>query len=412
MTSGIETINELRGRQTDAPGASPRAVEAPAPSVAPQPPAGTRPDGDHRDGVLQTLRTGGFEFETGGVLPSVDIAYETWGTLDADGSNAVLVLHALTGDTHVSRGATELPGWWDDFVGPGRTVDTDRFFVVAPAVLGGCAGTTGPSSPDPDGRPWGSRFPFTTLRDTVRLEARLADALGIDAWRAVLGGSMGGARALEWAATFPDRVRGCAVLAATAASSAEQIAFAQIQTRAIRLDPAFAGGDYYSAPGTLGEGPVEGLGIARRLAHITYRSDTEFAARFDRLPQGDENPLGAVTGPRGRFQIESYLDHQARKLAGRFDANAYLSITEALMSHDVGRGRGGVAAALAGLGHIRFLVAAVDSDRLYWPSQSEELARLLPGCGPVEYITSPIGHDAFLTDAPQLSAALRATILA
>ncbi|WP_196837071.1 homoserine O-acetyltransferase MetX [Zhihengliuella flava] len=366
--------------------------------------------------MLRVLSTGPYTFDAGGQLDAVDIAFETWGTLNAQASNAVLLLHALTGDPHVARGSSEEAGWWDGFVGPGAPIDTDRYFVVAPGMVGGCNGSTGPGSAAPDGRAYGSRFPLTTLRDAVRLEARLADALGVDVWHTVLGGSMGGARALEWAATFPERVQRCVPIATTAASTAEQIAFAQIQTQAIRLDPRFDGGDYYSAPATapggvagLGEGPVAGLGIARRMAHITYRSDVEFHARFGRQAQAGEDPYAALPGERGRYQIESYLDHQAGKLVGRFDANAYLIITEALMSHDVGRGRGGLARVLGSLGHIQFLVAAVDSDRLYWPAQSEEMARLL-GAGPVEYITTPIGHDGFLTDAQQLAGALRRRI--
>ncbi|RZU61971.1 homoserine O-acetyltransferase [Zhihengliuella halotolerans] len=371
------------------------------------------------DGVLRVLRTGEFAFETGGTLPGVDIAYETWGTLDADAANAVLLLHALTGDTHVARGISDEPGWWDGFVGPGRTIDTDKYFVVAPGMVGGCNGTTGPGSAAPDGRAWGSRFPFTTIRDSVRLEERLADALGVDAWHTVIGGSMGGARALEWAATLPGRVRRCVPIAATAASTAEQIAFAQIQTQAIRLDPDFAGGDYYRAPAAgpgeatgFGEGPVAGLGIARRMAHITYRSDVEFDARFGREPQCDEQPLGSPSLDRGRYQVESYLDYQAAKLVGRFDANSYLVITEALMSHDVGRGRGGVEAALGALEGIEFFVAAVDSDRLYWPAQAEAMAAHVPNRPNVEYIRTPVGHDGFLTDVEQLSAALKRTIFA
>lgn len=385
-------------------------------TAAPRPDPNLITEQEVGDGVLRVLSTGEFAFESGGHLGAVDIAYETWGTLNADASNAVLLLHALTGDTHVARGTSDEPGWWDGFIGPGAPVDTDRYFVVAPGMVGGCNGSTGPGSVAPDGRAWGSRFPLTTLRDAVRLEARLADALGIDVWHTVLGGSMGGARALEWAATFPERVRRCVPIATTAASTAEQIAFAQIQTHAIRLDPHFAGGDYYTAPATtpggvagLGEGPVAGLGIARRMAHITYRSDVEFHARFGREPQAGEDPYAALPGERGRYQIESYLDHQAGKLVGRFDANAYLIITEALMSHDVGRGRGGLEQVLGSLGHIDFLVAAVDSDRLYWPSQSENMARLL-GVGEVEYIRTPIGHDGFLTDAHQLAEALERRI--
>lgn len=354
------------------------------------------------DGILQHLHTGGYTFETGGVLPEVVLGFETWGTLNEDASNAVYVAHALTGDSHVARGSSTEPGWWDGFVGPGKTIDTNRFFVVSANMIGGCSGTTGPASLDPDGVPWGSRFPFTTIKDSVRLEERLADALGIKVWHTVLGGSMGGARALEWAVEFPQRVKNCIVVAATAQSSAEQIAFAQAQSSAIRLDANFAGGDYYDNELI----PSAGLGIARRIAHITYRSEPELEVRFGRSAQATETPLGSASLDRGRYQVESYLDHQANKLVGRFDANSYLVLTEALMSHDVGRGYGSVENALARLAPVNFFISAVDSDRLYWPEQSERLAQGLPNPVKVRYITSPIGHDGFLTDIEQLGDAL------
>lgn len=374
-----------------------------------------------RDGILKCVPIGGYRFETGGWLPEVMLGYETWGTLNADASNAVLLLHALTGDTHVSRGHSREDGWWDGFVGPGRTIDTDRFFVVAPNMVGGCYGSTGPASADPDGRPWGSRFPFTTVRDSVRTEARLADYLGIQRWHSVVGGSLGGARALEWALEYPERVARCAVISATAVASAEQVAFGQIQTQAIRLDPAYRGGDFYADPAVAsasptpgpsgaghGIGPVQGLGIARRLAHITYRSEPELEIRFGHEGQGDEDPFGSADYQRGRYQVESYLDHQAGKLVTRFDANSYIVLTEALVGHDVGRGRGGVAAALRRAEGVEFFIAAVDSDRLYVPEQSERLAAALPAGPPVHYINSPIGHDGFLTDIEQLNQVLRA----
>lgn len=365
--------------------------------------------GNHAgDGILRALSTGAYTFETGGYLPEVVIGYETWGTLDADASNAVLIQHALTGDSHVSSGDSEEAGWWEGFVGPGKTVDTDRYFVVCVNMLGGCYGSSGPSTPDPQGVPWGSRFPFTTIKDSVRIEARLADELGIEVWHTVLGGSMGGARALEWAVEFPQRVKQAVVVAATTASSAEQIAFAQAQSAAIRLDPAFADGDYY---GSDVPGPVAGLGLARRIAHITYRSEPEMEVRFGRTPQHGEEPLASPVLGRGRYQVESYLDHQASKLVSRFDANSYLVLTEALMSHDVGRGYGSVQAALARTAGVRFLIAAVDSDRLYWPEQSERMAALLPEPVQVAYITSPIGHDGFLTDIDQLSPVLESDFL-
>jgi homoserine O-acetyltransferase/O-succinyltransferase len=354
------------------------------------------------DGTLRYLRIGDLDLESGARLPDVVLAYETWGTLNADGSNAVLIEHALTGDTHVTRGASGEPGWWEQLAGPGAPVDTDRYFVVSINILGGCYGSTGPSTPAPDGKPWGSRFPLVTLRDTTAAEARLADALGIRNWYAVLGGSLGGARALEWAVTYPDRVQRCAVISVGASSTAEQIAFAQAQTLAIRLDPNFNGGDYYGGPE-----PEAGLALARRIAHITYRSAAELDGRFGRNAQETEAPLeaGSLAG-RGRYQVESYLDHQGNKLVRRFDANSYIAITEALMSHDVCRGRGPLQESLAPAS-ADFIVAAVDSDRLYFPEQSQELAAALPGGAELHVIEAPIGHDGFLTEIGQLSEAFR-----
>ena len=369
--------------------------------TAPQHPAATL------DGVLQYASIGGLELETGGYLPDVVLGYETWGRLDADAGNAVFIAHALTGSTHVAQGNTDEPGWWDDLVGPGKTVDTDRFFVVAANMVGGCYGSTGPSSPGPGGLPWGSRFPQVTVRDAVRAEARLADQLGIRSWYAVLGGSLGGARALEWAVTEPGRVQRCAVIAATAASTAEQIAFAQAQLAAIRLDPDFNGGDYYN-----GRAPAAGLGLARRIAHITYRSEPELEYRFGRSHQGTEDPFGAVLpAARGRYAVESYLDHQAGKLVDRFDANTYLILTEALAGHDVARGRGSLRQALADV-TAEFFIAAVESDRLYFPQQSADLAAALPRGTQVHLIRAPIGHDGFLTHVHEIAAPLRAAFFA
>ena len=358
-------------------------------------------------GIVRYASIGGLDLEGGGYLPEVTLAYETWGTLNADRSNAVLIEHALTGSTHVTRGDTDEEGWWEQLAGPGAPVDTDRFFVVSINIVGGCYGSTGPSSAGPDGAAWGSRFPLVTLRDSTVAEARLADQLGIRSWYAVLGGSMGGARALEWAVTYPDRVQRCAVISVGAASTAEQIAFAQAQTLAIRQDPNFNGGDYYGGPC-----PEDGLALARRIAHITYRSAAELEGRFGREPQAAESPLqGGSLANRGRYQVESYLDHQGTKLVRRFDANSYIALTEALMSHDICRGRGSLAETLAS-SSARFFVAAVDSDRLYFPSQSRELAKALPGEVDVHMIQAPIGHDGFLTEIGQLGHQLRTTFLA
>jgi len=312
-----------------------------------------------------------------------------------------MVEHALTGDSHVSGPAGighPTPGWWEGLIGPGAPLDTDTWFVVASNVIGGCQGTTGPSSQAPDGRPWGSRFPFVTVRDQVAAEAALADQLGISVWAAVLGGSMGGMRALEWAVTYPERVQRCLVLACSAYASAEQIAWCQPQLLAIRQDPDFAGGDYYSRP----RGPVLGLGLARRIAHVTYRSEPELATRFGRSVQGDENPIGGG----GRYAVESYLDHHADTLAARFDANSYLVLTESMNSHDVGRGRGGVQAALERV-TAELVVVAIDSDRLYPPRLSHEISQASRDSRPAGVISSEHGHDGFLIEIDQVGEIVR-----
>ncbi len=342
-------------------------------------------------GRRRLTSVGAVALELGGSLPDVTLAYETWGVLNEARDNAVLVEHALTGDSHVEGPAGPghpTPGWWDGLIGPGRPLDTDRFFVVASNVLGGCQGTTGPSSEAPDGLPWGSRFPAITIRDQVTVEARLADQLGLRRWAGVLGGSMGGMRAIEWATGHPDRVATCIVLASTAYATADQIAWCQPQLLAIRSDPHFHNGDYY-AQGTV---PADGLGIARRIAHVTYRHEGELAERFGRVAQPGEEPLGGG----GRYAVESYLDHHAGKLGARFDANSYLVLSEAMNSHDVGRGRGGVAAALAGFpGHL--VVAGVDTDRLYPERLSDEIAALRPGTTQ-RRVSSRFGHDGFLIE--------------
>jgi homoserine O-acetyltransferase len=330
--------------------------------------------------------------EAGGELPGVRVAYETWGTFT--GNNAVLVLHALTGDSHVAGPAGPghpTPGWWDALVGPGRALDPEHWFVVAPNVVGGCQGSTGPSSTAPDGRPWGSRFPLVTTRDAVVAETALADALGVGRWACVVGGSMGGMRAMEWAATEPDRVERLFLLACPAASSADQIAWSAPQLAAIRADPGWHGGDFHDA--APGEGPHLGLGVARRMAHLSYRSAFELGERFGRDTQDGEDPWRG-----GRYAVESYLDHHAEKLVHRFDAGSYVRLTEMMNAHDVGRGRGGVAAGLARI-TARTLVAGVSSDRLYPPAQQAELAAGITGSGGMRLIESPCGHDGFLVEA-------------
>ncbi|MGC5007973.1 homoserine O-acetyltransferase MetX [Streptomyces sp. DT203] len=340
--------------------------------------------------------------ESGSSLPGVRVAYETWGSLATDGTNAVLVLHALTGDSHVAGPAGPghpTAGWWDALIGPGRALDTDRWFVVAPNVLGGCQGSTGPSSRRPGGAHWGGAFPGLTVRDQVMVEAELADELGIGRWAAVIGGSMGGMRALEWAVSRPDRTGSLLVLAAPAATSAEQIAWGAVQISAIRTDPGWRGGNYHAA--SPGSGPHHGLGLARRIAHVTYRSEPELGARFGRQAQTGEDPRRG-----GRYQVESYLDHHAAKLVQRFDAGSYVTLTAAMNGHDVGRGRGGIAQALR-RARMPALVAGVDSDRLYPLAQQAELAALLPGADRLRIMESPYGHDGFLIETGQVGALVR-----
>ena len=356
-------------------------------------------------GRRQFLDVGPLRLERGGVLPAIRVAYESWGrpSTGADGrvDNAVLVLHALTGDSHVT-GVPEpghpTPGWWGGLVGPDRLLDPSRHWIICPNVLGGCQGTTGPASPGPAGRPWGSRWPRTTVRDQVTVERRLADALGIDRWRLVLGGSMGGMRALEWAVSAPERVVGLGVVASTGEASADQIGFSMTQLAAIRADAAWAGGDYHDRKP--GDGPHAGLGVARRIAHLTYRSAGELDARFGRNGQDPVDPLDG-----GRWQVESYLDHHGDKLAHRFDAGSYVALTEAMNSHELGRDRGGLEAALASV-TARTIIAGVDSDRLYPLEQQERLAAGIRGAGAVRVVHSPHGHDAFLIESGQLGDAL------
>ncbi|MFL1594351.1 homoserine O-acetyltransferase [Rhodococcus ruber] len=344
------------------------------------------------DGRLGTVDIGPLTLESGATLPDVTVAVQRWGRLSPSRDNVVLVEHALTGDSHVTGPAGPehpSPGWWTGMVGPGAPIDTDTWCVVATNVLGGCRGTTGPGSPAPDGKAWGSRFPGITVRDQVAAEVALADALGIDRLAAVTGGSMGGMRTLEWIIGYPERVQAALVLAVGARATADQIGTQTTQIAAITADPDWQGGDYYGT----GRVPRTGLGIARRIAHLTYRTEGELDTRFANSPQGSENPWNG-----GRYAVQSYLEHQADKLVARFDPGTYVALTQAMNRHDVGHGRGGVAAAL-GSTPVPTIVAGVDSDRLYPLRLQQEIADGLPGCVGLRVLESRDGHDGFLTEA-------------
>ena len=383
-------------------------IEPPTPAAGRAGPGGRFPAGLPVTGAWQAGDPGGdrrfvtvtdtrpFALEWGGSLSEVRVAYETWGELDPQASNAVLVCHALTGDSHAAGDSgPEHPtaGWWSELIGPGRALDTDRYFVVCSNVLGGCQGTTGPADFDPAaGRRYGPRFPVVTVRDMVRVQARLADHLGIGCWLAVIGGSMGGMQALEWAVMYPQRVRSILPLATGAAASALQIAWSAVQRLAIATDPGWFDGDYYDKP----EGPWMGLAVARQIAQVTYRSGESFERRFGRLMY---DPAGAFD-LWGRFQMESYLDHHGQKLVRRFDANSYVVLNRSMDLHDIGRGRGGTVAAL-GRVRVPVLTASITSDRLYPPHEQQELHDgIVAGGGDCRRVMleSDEGHDGFLLE--------------
>jgi len=348
-------------------------------------------------GHRRFVNVGGLDLERGRRIPSVRIAYETWGTLNADGSNAVLVLHALTGDSHVLGDpgpGHPTAGWWSANIGPGKAVDTDIWFVVAPNMLGGCQGSTGPASHSPLGREWASDFPFITIRDQVAAQIAFSDTLGIERWAVVIGGSMGGMQALEWAVGYPDRLERVAVLAAPPTSRADQIALNFVQLEAVRMDPGFADGDYYDAAD--GEGPHRGLALARRMALLNYRSPGELNDRFERSWQSGISPLGGG----GRYAVESYLDFHGNKFSRRFDANSYITLVEAMNSHDIGRDRGGVEAALGRI-TAKALVLGIDSDRLFPVEGQVLIAKHVPNNidgTEATVISSNFGHDGFLIE--------------
>ena len=368
-------------------------------------------------GHRQFASVGSLQPELGGrLIDHVQVAYETWGEprRDKQGriTNAVLIEHALTGDSHVVGAAGPghpTPGWWDGLVGPGAAIDSNHWFVICANVLGGCQGTTGPSSIAPDGKAWGSRFPRITVRDQVEVERRLLVHLGVHHLAAVIGGSMGGMRAIEWIATHPGDIDTALILATSAAASADQIATQTAQILAITGDSHWNGGDYYDT----GVAPLHGLGLARRIAHLTYRTESELDVRFGRAEQHDEQAYHhqalASSYSKHRFAVQSYLDHHADKITGRFDAGSYVALTDAMSTHDVGRGRGGIVNALA-KATMPVVVGGIDSDRLYPFRLQRELAAALPNCPGAHKIHSPFGHDGFLLESEQVAVLVDATL--
>ena len=343
--------------------------------------------------------------DSGKTLQQVTIAYETWGELNSDKSNAILLCHAWTGDSHAAGSAQDgqpTPGWWDGLVGSGCAIDTEKYFVVCTNSLGGCQGSTGPASLHPlDGKPYGSRFPVITVRDMVRAQVRVSDLLGIDVWHSVIGGSMGGMQVLEWGITFPHRVRTLVPIATCLQATAQQIAWGAIGRRSIRLDPKWRGGDYYDA--AIGDGPWQGLAIARMVAQVTFRSDNVFTDRFGREladTDADYNGLGLWD----KFEVENYLDHHGDKLIRRFDTNSYLIIGKAMDLHDVARGRGSLQTAASRI-TAPVLSMGISSDILYPTYQQKQIREIISESGgSCEYveIDSPHGHDAFLINLDQV----------
>jgi homoserine O-acetyltransferase/O-succinyltransferase len=333
--------------------------------------------------------------ESGVALGPITLAYETYGRLNAARDNAILLLHALSGDAHAAgwHAGDAKPGWWNSMIGPGRPFDTDRYFVICSNVLGGCQGSTGPSSSNPTtGRPYGAGFPVLTIGDMVRAQARLLDRLGIKQLLAVAGGSMGGFQALEWATALPERVRGAILLASSARSSPQTLAWNAIGRRAIMSDPRWRGGDYYD-----GEPPTDGLAVARMIGHITYLSEPSLERKFGRAYQDGDGPTFTL---EREFAIESYLDYQGASFNERFDANTYLYITKAMDYWDLPARYGSLDAALA-RSQATFLLLSFTSDWLYPTSESVAIANALHRLGrPVTHanLTSSAGHDAFLVD--------------
>ncbi|MEN3975002.1 homoserine O-acetyltransferase [Emcibacter sp. SYSU 3D8] len=364
-------------------------------------------DNDPRGSVLR-LEAVPFRLVSGTELPEVTVAYQAYGTLNADKSNAVLVCHALTGDQHVANPhpITGKEGWWASAVGPGKIIDTNRFYVICANVLGGCLGTTGPKEINPaTNREWGIDFPVITIGDMVRLQAAFLDQLGIADLFCVIGGSMGGMQVLDWAARYPERVFSAIPVATTARHSAQNIAFHEVGRQAIMADPEWRGGAYYGGPG-----PKAGLSVARMAAHITYLSEAGLHQKFGRKLQ-DRDAL--TFGFDADFQIESYLRHQGSTFVDRFDANSYLYITRAMDYFDLAADYGGLLANAFKDTQARFCVASFTSDWLYPTAESRAIVHALNAvAAPVSFVEfeTDKGHDAFLLDVPEFYDVLRGFI--
>ena len=348
----------------------------------------------------QTLTLpGSLPLDGGGELTRVELAFETYGELNADRSNAILLCHALTGDQYVAspHPITGKPGWWERMVGPGKPIDTDRFHIICANVIGSCMGSTGPASEASDGHPYAMRFPVITIRDMVRAHIGLLDMLDIETLHAVVGGSMGGMQALSLAANWPDRARRVLVIASTSRHSAQNIAFHELGRQAIMADPRWQDGSYYG-----GDGPDNGLAVARMAAHITYLSEEALTGKFGRNLQDRE---AKSFGFDADFQVESYLRYQGSGFTRRFDADSYLYITRAMDYFDLAEEHGGkLADAFAGT-DARFCLVSFDSDWLYPTSESRHVVHALNAAGAaVSFVelSAPHGHDSFLLDVPAL----------
>ena len=349
----------------------------------------------------KVAQLGQLQLEGGGTVEALTVAYESYGELNADRSNAVLVCHALTGDQYVAstHPVTGKPGWWERMVGAGRPLDPQRHFIICANVLGSCMGTSGPASPHPEGgRPWGMRFPVITIADMVRAQERLVSHLGIERLHAAIGGSMGGMQVLSWASLFPQRVERAIAIATAARHSAQNIAFHEVGRQAIMADPNWRGGAYYE-----GEPPRAGLAVARMAAHITYLSEAGLTEKFGRRLQDRERKS---FGFDADFQVESYLRHQGIAFTDRFDANSYLYITRAMDYFDLAEPHGGVLAEAFRGSQTRFCIVSFDTDWLYPTAEARRIVHALNAArAAVSFVelSSPYGHDAFLLDAPEMN---------